>query len=108
MPVFFRCSARQSNPVADLAGVRVSGENRISAARRRAYSALILAARIIFPHFAVSSAMDLPKSAGEPGITSALSSANRALILGSERPALISLLSLAMISAGVLRGAPKP
>jgi AcrR family transcriptional regulator len=33
---------------------------------------------------------------------------NRALSLGSARPALISLLSLSMISLGVLRGAPTP
>ena len=32
-----------------------------------AYSALMLAARITLPHFSVSSAMSLPKSAGEPG-----------------------------------------
>src|SRR5258707_7653178 len=34
--------------------------------RRPAYSALILAARITWPHLSVSSAMSLPKSAGEP------------------------------------------
>jgi hypothetical protein len=32
----------------------------------RLYSALMLAARITLPHFSVSSAMSLPKSAGEP------------------------------------------
>ena len=35
-------------------------------------------------------------------------SASRALILGSARAALISLLSLSMISAGVFLGAPTP
>ena len=35
-------------------------------------------------------------------------SASRALILGSARPALISLLSLSTISAGVAFGAPMP
>jgi hypothetical protein len=32
----------------------------------------------------------------------------RALILGSARPALISFLSLSMISMGVFLGAPRP
>jgi len=35
-------------------------------------------------------------------------SARRALILGSARPALISLLSFSTISAGVASGAPTP
>jgi len=34
--------------------------------RYRPYSTLTLAARITLPHFSVSSAMSLPKSAGEP------------------------------------------
>ena len=55
-------------------------------------------------HFSVSSAMSLPKSAGEPGNGVLPRSASRPLILGSARPALISLLSLSMISAGVFRG----
>src|SRR5215470_5935790 len=57
-------------------------------------SALMLAARITLPHFSVSSAISLPKSAGEPGSTVPPRSASRALILGSARPALISVLSL--------------
>jgi hypothetical protein len=32
----------------------------------QAYSGLMLAARITLPHFSVSSAKSLPKSAGEP------------------------------------------
>src|SRR2546427_2187012 len=59
-------------------------------------------------HFSVSSAMSLPKSAGDPVSTVAPRSASRAFILGSERAALISLLSLSMVSAGVFRGAPTP
>ena len=43
-------------------------------------------------HFPVSSAMSLPKSAGEPENTVTPRSARRALILGLARPALISLL----------------
>src|SRR5262245_12410215 len=42
------------------------------------------------PHFSVSSAISLPKSAGVPGSTVPPKSASRALILGSARPALIS------------------
>ena len=72
------------------------------------HSGLMLAARITLAHFSVSSAMSLPKSAGEPASTVPPRSASRALILGSARPALISLLSLSMISAGVFLGAPTP
>jgi hypothetical protein len=44
----------------------------------------------------------------EPGSTVPPKSASRAFILGSARPALISLLSLSTISAGVFLGAPTP
>ena len=71
-------------------------------------SGLMLAARITLPHFSVSSAISLPKSAGEPDSAVPPKSASRALILGSARPALISLLSLSTISAGVSFGAPTP
>src|SRR5215472_6461968 len=60
------------------------------------------------PHFSVSSAMSFPKSAGEPKNGVPPRSANLAFILGSARPALISLLSLLTISAGVAFGAPIP
>ena len=50
----------------------------------------------------------LPYSAGESARGVLPRSAIRALILGSARPALISRLSLSMISTGVLRGAPRP
>ena len=72
--------------------------------RVRSHSALMFAARTTLPHFSVSSAMSLPKSAGEPASTVPPRSASRALILGSARPALISLLSLSTISAGVCLG----
>src|SRR5262249_31879513 len=55
-----------------------------------------------------SSAMSLPKSAGDPTSGVLPRSASRALILGSARPALISLLSFSTISAGVTLGAPTP
>ena len=60
------------------------------------------------PHFSVSSAMSFPKSAGETASAMPPRSASRALILGSARAALISLLSLSTISAGVFFGAPTP
>ena len=73
-----------------------------------AHSGLMPADLTTLPHFSVSSAMSLPKSAGEPASAVPPRSASRALILGSARPALISLLSLSMISAGVFLGAPTP
>src|SRR5262245_11775194 len=57
------------------------------------------------PHFSVSSAMSLPKPATEPGSTMPPRSANRAFNLGSASPALISLLSLLMMSDAVFLGA---
>src|SRR5215831_5627183 len=69
---------------------------------------LMFAALITLPHFSVSSAMNFPKSVGDPIKTVAPRSAKRALILGSARPELISLLSLSMIAAGVFLGTPTP
>jgi hypothetical protein len=60
------------------------------------------------PHFSVSSAISLPKSAGEPASTVPPRSASRVFMLGSARPALISLFSFSTISAGVALGAPTP
>src|SRR5215471_12940945 len=74
--------------------------------RRGGYSSLTLVDRITLPHLAVSSAMSMPNSVGEPART--LPSASRTLILGSARPALISLLSLSTISSGVFLGATMP
>src|SRR5215472_1640167 len=71
-------------------------------------SALMPANLITLAHFSVSSAISLPKSAGVPGRTAPPKSASRAFILGLARPALISLLSLSAISAGVALGAPMP
>src|SRR5882724_4356627 len=72
------------------------------------HSGLMPANLITLPHFSVSSAMSFPKSAGEPPSTVPSRSAIRALILGSARPALISLLSLSTISGGVFLGTPSP
>src|SRR5262249_49752770 len=72
------------------------------------HSGLIFANLITLAHFSVSSAMSLPKSAGEPGFGTLLNAAYRDLTSGSARPALISTLSFWMISTGVPFGAPKP
>src|SRR5436190_8915170 len=60
------------------------------------------------PHFSVSSATSLPKSAAEPASTMPPSSVSRALILGSANAALILALSLSTISGGVPLGAATP
>src|SRR5438034_6338104 len=59
-------------------------------------------------HFSTSSARNLPKSAGDPASSDAPKSASRAFDLESARTALISLLSLSTMSAGVFLGAPTP
>ena len=51
---------------------------------------------------------ELAEVGGRAGKHRAARSASRALILGSARPALISLLSFSTISAGVFLGAPRP
>src|SRR5262245_12976659 len=71
-------------------------------------SALTPANFTTLPHFSVSSAMSLPRSAGEPASKLPPISASCALILGSARPALISLLSLSTTSGDVFLGAPTP
>src|SRR5437588_10762069 len=63
---------------------------------------------ITFSHFSVSSRTSLPKSADEITSGEAPRSVSRAVIFGSVRAALISLLSLSTISAGVPFGAPTP
>src|SRR5262249_29066560 len=79
-----------------------------AAGAQSAYPALMLAARTTLPHFSVSVAMSMPKSAGDPRSAVPPNSANRALILGSTSAALISLLSLSMIAEGVFFGTPTP
>jgi hypothetical protein len=75
---------------------------------RADHSALMLAARITLPHFSVSSTMNLPNSTIVIDFGTLPTWANRAIILGSLRPASISLWSLSMISAGVFFGATRP
>src|SRR5262249_21648265 len=59
-------------------------------------------------HFCVSSEMKVPESADDRLRIMPPSSVSLVFILGSARPALFSLLSLWMISAGVFFGAPPP
>src|SRR5262245_17824352 len=72
------------------------------------HSGLMLADRITFPHFSVSSAQSFPNSVGDSGVGTLPNSASLALIFGSARPALISPLSFSTISLGVSLGAPTP
>src|SRR6516225_1656993 len=74
----------------------------------RSYSALMPVVRITLPHRSVSSAMSLPKSAGEPGMALASSASSRALMVESASTALTSRLRLWTISADVFLGAPRP
>src|SRR5262249_30210978 len=73
-----------------------------------AQSALTSTNLTTLAHFSVSSAMNLPKSTGEPASAMPPSSARRAFNLGSTRPALMSLLSFSTGSAGVFLGTPTP
>src|SRR5262249_6377283 len=75
---------------------------------RADHSDLMPANLITFPHFSVSAAMKFVNSAGELANTADPKSEIRALIFGSARATLISLLSLSTISAGVAFGAPTP
>jgi hypothetical protein len=68
------------------------------------HSTLMLAARITFAHFSVSSPTNFSNSAGGIGIGTAPKSARLALNFGSARVAPVSLLSLSMTSAGVPAG----
>src|SRR5215467_589097 len=95
MPLPRWCDFAERNIMEDLPGLRDQ-------------SALTPANFTTLADFSVSSARSLLKSAGEPGRTVAPNSASRAFILGSARAALISLLSLSTMSAGVFFGAPTP
>jgi hypothetical protein len=72
------------------------------------HSGLIAANFTTLPHFSVSSAMSLPKSACKPGSTMPPKSANRAFIFGSARGCVDLLVELVDDLRGVLVGAPNP
>src|SRR5262245_39954022 len=89
-------------------GWRDSRSERQGGGESMGYCGLMPAALITLAHFAVSSAMSLPKSAGEPASTIPPMSASRSMILAAVRPALVSLLRAFTIAAGVSFGAAIP
>src|ERR1700761_2743959 len=98
---------RQRRPTSRFRGGRIS--HHPSPQRRTAdHSALILANLFTLAHFSVSSAMNLPKSAGEPENTPQPRSSRRLRIAGSASAALTSLLSLATMSDAVPLGTAMP
>src|SRR5215831_2235698 len=88
--------------------IRRSGVMEYAPRAHRPHYGLMLAAKITLPHFMVSSAISLAKSAGEPGSTVAPRLASRAWKLASARLALTCVFNLLMVSAGVFLGAPMP
>src|SRR6202048_4299611 len=72
------------------------------------YSGLMPASLITLAHFSVSSAMNLPNFAGVIGVDSTPKVKRRAFKSGAATPAVLSLLSLSMIVAGVPVGAQMP
>src|SRR5262249_5613489 len=78
---------------------RGTGVTEYSARIASDHSALMPADLMTLPHFSVSSAMSLPKSAGDPAWTRNPRSSYLALISGRARDALISLLSTSMYSS---------
>src|SRR5262245_36859540 len=85
-----------------------NGRYGIFAQDRADQSTLMAASLITLDHFSVYAPMNVRNSAGEPASTVPPRSAIRAFVLGSVRAALISWLSLLMISTGVFLGAPTP
>src|SRR5262249_37513827 len=74
----------------------------------RPHSGLMLAARITFAHFSVSSATNFPNSAGVIGMGSPASSARRACNFGSANTAFTAWFSFSTIVGGVPLGAAIP
>src|SRR5262245_13815547 len=72
------------------------------------HSGLMPANFTTLAHFSVSAATKAPSSAALTIIGIVPMSASRALTAGSDRPALMSRLSRAMISGGVPFGTPTP
>src|SRR5204862_454997 len=72
------------------------------------HSALMLATRITWPHFSVSSAIIFAKSSGAPPIGVPLNSAIRTLIFASSSTTFTSLLTREVIPVGTPLGATSP
>src|SRR4051812_9133087 len=85
-----------------------AGGPSLRSGRQEAHAGLMFPLRITLAHFSISPAISVTSSAGGIGMGTPPRSANRACILGSARPALISRPILSTISAGVPRGAPTP
>src|SRR5215471_4145372 len=103
--------ARRANrlglrPVLELLRKRSEERDLWNACRDQ--SSLMPADLVTLAHFSVSSAMSFPNSVGVIGIGTSAKPASRSFILGSARPAVISLLTLSITSAGVPFGAPTP
>jgi|SRR6516162_4400275 len=83
LPVFFaRNGERNAGCLENRGPVGLLHATRVD----QPYSSLMLAARITLPHFSVSSAISLPKLAGESASTAPPRPASRALFLGSAPP----------------------
>ena len=76
--------------------------------RQLDYSTLIFANLLTLPHFSVSSAMNFPNAPGAIGVGSTPTARRWAFKFGSATPAMISVLSLSMIAAGVPVGTQMP
>src|SRR6516225_8524920 len=86
----------------------LNGRYGIFGRGRADHSALMPANLTTLAHFSVSAAMNFPSSSGAIGISTTPTSASRDFAFASASTALISLLSLSMISTGVFFGAPTP
>ena len=105
----FRAGTEQRSRLSVIA--RSAGPDRLATALQvnpssSTYCALILPARMTFPHFSVSPAMNFPYSAGVIGIAEVARSARRSVRFGSTRAASTARLSVSMISGGVSRPSP--
>ena len=105
----FRAGTEQRSRLSVIA--RSAGPDRLATALQvnpssSTYCALILPARMTFPHFSVSPAMNFPYSAGVIGIAEVARSARRSVRFGSTRAASTARLSVSMISGECRDQAP--
>src|SRR5262245_35175723 len=110
VPISDICTAAKASPFHHLLGAPPFAERQLcnASAFPAGQSALIPANLITLAHFSVSSAICWANCADEVANTVTPTSTSRAAILGSARPALISLWSFSTISTGVFLGATMP
>src|SRR5262245_41623973 len=110
VPIGDICTAAKASPFHHLVGAPPFAERQVWNVRAfpAGQSALIPANLITLAHFSVSSAICWANCADEVANTVTPTSTSRAAILGSARPALISLWSFSTISTGVFLGATMP